>query len=986
MSKCKQIGIDAFLHFLQFKTHFDQSILDFSQDLDVDKLDLVVKTFYTGVGEQQQLAQRILTQFKEHPDAWLKVDSLLDKSKYIHTKYIALQILEKLIQTRWKILPPEQQMGIIIVATSENEQSLHKEKTYLSKLNLILVQILKQEWPHNWPQFIPEIVSTGRSNLNICENNMAILKLLRQIFDYSAEQMTQIKTKNLKARMCNEFSKIFELCNEVLQTANQTSLIKATLETLLKFLNWIPLGYIFETSIIDNLWTRFIELDDYRNLSLKCMTEIAAISIDPEHGTKLIQLFSMVVTSLDKLIPLENVELPVLYNNSSNEFEEFIQNLALFLTSFLTVHLKILELPQNRSALITAHYWLLRISQVEEREVFKSSDLYAEITQLPVLEMPLLSLTGVSSAPTSLANIPLRKHIYVDILSNLRVVMIDRMVKPEEVLVVENEEGEVIREFMKDSDTITLYKSMRECLVYLTNLDVQDTESIMSNKLTKQVDGSEWSWNNLCKLCWAIGSISGAMYEDTEKRFLVTVIKELLGLCEQKRGKENKAIVASNIILCTKHMKARVQDMACDTFIKIAQKCRRQFIIPQQGESVPFVDEILNTIETITKDLSHQQVQTFYEAVGYMISAQTNKTAQERLVAQYMELPNAGWDRILTQISQNLDALNVPENTKMLGHILKTNVAACSAVGGGFSTQIARIYFSLFELYKAVSQLISDSVAKDGLIATKTPRVRNLRVIKKETLKLMEVYITKAEDTSQIITHLMPPFLTSVLIDYNTNVEPARDAEVLSSMAAIISKLGASITNEIPSILSAVFECTLNMINKDFSEYPEHRVGFFKLLRAINQHCFPALLTLPAAQFKLIMDSIVWAFKHTMRDIADTGLHICLELLNNISNQESAVANAFYQQYYLNLLQDVFFVLTDTDHKSGLFELNQDNMKFKLHLRDFLIQLKEFAGDNADLYLEEREAEAELRKKTEMANALKIPGLVKPADLPMEEE
>ncbi|CAJ0749314.1 18772_t:CDS:10 [Entrophospora sp. SA101] len=914
-----------------------ESILDFSQDLDVDKLDLVVKTFYTGVGEQ----------------------------------YIALQILEKLIQTRWKILPPEQQMGIIIVATSENEQSLHKEKTYLSKLNLILVQILKQEWPHNWPQFIPEIVSTGRSNLNICENNMAILKLLRQIFDYSAEQMTQIKTKNLKARMCNEFSKIFELCNEVLQTANQTSLIKATLETLLKFLNWIPLGYIFETSIIDNLWTRFIELDDYRNLSLKCMTEIAAISIDPEHGTKLIQLFSMVVTSLDKLIPLENVELPVLYNNSSNEFEEFIQNLALFLTSFLTI----LELPQNRSALITAHYWLLRISQVEEREVFKSSDLYAEITQLPVLEMPLLSLTGVSSAPTSLANIPLRKHIYVDILSNLRVVMIDRMVKPEEVLVVENEEGEVIREFMKDSDTITLYKSMRECLVYLTNLDVQDTESIMSNKLTKQVDGSEWSWNNLCKLCWAIGSISGAMYEDTEKRFLVTVIKELLGLCEQKRGKENKAIVASNIILCTKHMKARVQDMACDTFIKIAQKCRRQFIIPQQGESVPFVDEILNTIETITKDLSHQQVQTFYEAVGYMISAQTNKTAQERLVAQYMELPNAGWDRILTQISQNLDALNVPENTKMLGHILKTNVAACSAVGGGFSTQIARIYFSLFELYKAVSQLISDSVAKDGLIATKTPRVRNLRVIKKETLKLMEVYITKAEDTSQIITHLMPPFLTSVLIDYNTNVEPARDAEVLSSMAAIISKLGASITNEIPSILSAVFECTLNMINKDFSEYPEHRVGFFKLLRAINQHCFPALLTLPAAQFKLIMDSIVWAFKHTMRDIADTGLHICLELLNNISNQESAVANAFYQQYYLNLLQDVFFVLTDTDHKSGLFELNQDNMKFKLHLRDFLIQLKEFAGDNADLYLEEREAEAELRKKTEMANALKIPGL-----------
>jgi exportin-1 len=38
------------------------------------------------------------------------------------------------------------------------------------------------------------------------------------------------------------------------------------------------------------------------------------------------------------------------------------------------------------------------------------------------------------------------------------------------------------------------------------------------------------------------------MVEDDEKRFLVTVIKELLGLCEQKRGKDNKAIIASNIM------------------------------------------------------------------------------------------------------------------------------------------------------------------------------------------------------------------------------------------------------------------------------------------------------------------------------------------------------------------------------------------------------------------------------------------------------
>lgn len=51
-----------------------------------------------------------------------------------------------------------------------------------------------------------------------------------------------------------------------------------------------------------------------------------------------------------------------------------------------------------------------------------------------------------------------------------------------------------------------------------------------------------------------------------------------------------------------------VQDMACDTFIKIAMKCRRYFVQVQVGESMPFIDEILNSMATIISDLQPQQV------------------------------------------------------------------------------------------------------------------------------------------------------------------------------------------------------------------------------------------------------------------------------------------------------------------------------------------------------------------------------------------
>lgn len=69
-----------------------------------------------------------------------------------------------------------------------------------------------------------------------------------------------------------------------------------------------------------------------------------------------------------------------------------------------------------------------------------------------------------------------------------------------------------------------------------------------------------------------------------------------------------------------------------------------------------------------------------------------------------------------------------------------------------------------------------------------------------------------------------------------------------------------------------------------------------------------------------------------------------------------------------------------------MFEYNNNLPKFKLEVRDFLIQLKEFAGENTELYLEEKEAEMEAKRKEEKEKALRIPGMVKPSELPSMDE
>lgn len=65
--------------------------------------------------------------------------------------------------------------------------------------------------------------------------------------------------------------------------------------------------------------------------------------------------------------------------------------------------------------------------------------------------------------------------------------MVSRMAKPEEVLVVENDQGEVVREFMKDTDSINLYKNMRETLGKLILFKFSQCGSILGWKYLGKV-------------------------------------------------------------------------------------------------------------------------------------------------------------------------------------------------------------------------------------------------------------------------------------------------------------------------------------------------------------------------------------------------------------------------------------------------------------------------------------------------------------------
>ncbi|KAH8928357.1 putative CRM1-nuclear export factor, exportin [Atractiella rhizophila] len=941
------------------------AILDFSQPLSVPLLDQVVYAFFTGKTAERSEAQRVITSFQENPDSWQRVPQILEESNSFQTKYVALQIMEKLIGTRWKVLPPDQQAGIrnwvvaTVVKLSEDETILRKEKSFMNKLNMILVAILKQTWPHSWPTFIPELVASSRTNLTICENNLTILKLLsEEIFDFSAQQLTRNRTKSMQIQIQKEFKDVFDLCEEIVANGEKPSLIQATLEALHRFMGWMPESYIFNTSLVTNLINRFLTSNQFRNISLKCLSQINSLELDHTYDIKFFQLFEMVMEVINNVIPLTDADFVVLYENASTAEQDLIMNLTSFLTYFLNWHGAVLEntsFPNSEPLFFNAYSYLLKITLIDERETFKmalefwaklTKEIYEEHISQPASALGTIvnemvqdgSLEGTAFGDL----LGPRERKFKDILSTLRRTMIQTMVKPEEVLVVENDEGEIVREHMKEVDIIVIYKTMKEILVYLTNIDGRDTETIMTHKLTRQVDGSEWGWTPLNRLCWAIGSISGAMNEDSEKRFLVQVIKDLLNLCEMKRGKDNKAVVASNIMYIVgqypRFLKAHwkflktvvnknfefmherhegVQDMACDTFLKIAQKCKRYFVTVQPNETHPFIEEIIQNLPDITSDLSPLQVHTFYEACGHMIYCTLNPDHKEQFLLGLMQLPNSFWTSMVQQAKNSIEVFNESENVKLIVNVIRTNVAIVNSAGGAYAPQLKFIQEDILAMYKTVSGIINESIAKDGMIATKTPKVRGLRSIKKETLKLFEKYVKRSEDLTENNVSLIPPLFDAILGDYNTNIPDAREADVLLVTATCVAKMGPLMNDKIAPVLDAVFDCTLDMINKEFANFPEHRVQFFHLLRAIDTSCFPALLALPPERFKLFILSIVWAMKHYRGDIGNVGMNIAYELLNNVAQTDPAVASGFFQQYLLAMIEDVFVVMTDVDHRSG---------------------------------------------------------------------
>lgn len=1131
------------------------SLLDTSCPFDQPKVQLLenlVQMMLTGTPAERKIAHETLSQLKSNSETWRVVGTILQLSSDSNTRFFALSILEECIATRWNILPEEQKAGVKqyitdMAITASTDASLADAKYFVTKINQTLIQIVKQEWPHNWPSFIPDLCAAARTNQAICENSLRILcSLSEEVFDFGRDRITSQRVSVLMASLNSQFQQIYDLCMFVLQNSVNSSssvnpcLLTVTLQCLAHFLKWIPYAYIFDTGLIDILINYFWDPTQCRVECVRCLTEITSLKQVPPGGLEKLGN-SLWVPLVQKLYQTSDITMD--YDtrcpaNSRLFWETFYAQLAICLTTLLRNHrADVCEVyaPSGdpyQLSIFVLQFLVKMTAKINHEETFKicvdywnflSEELLTEVrtasraTSSLTMDAPPLALDDAPGDATAAVNgtsgstetTPLetpeafssRLRKYQKVLNDVRKTLVLKMARPREVCIHYDEEtGTVDRDYQTDTDEVALYNLMRETLVYLTNLGGAETQNVMMKLLqtftedAKNPNQKNWNPTVLSRLCWAIGSISGAMSMARERAFLVYIIRELLWLCEQKRGKANKAIVASMIMYVfgqyprflrtfirfletvisklfefMREPFGGVQDMACETFLKISQKCAKSLAQPPEDQrmAAPLVETMLPQFFSLYTQLPTPKPQLMlYEGTGHIIAAAATLQQRQAMIATLMKPFNDEWTQLMIHIATGTmgtaqlseTSIFQPAIARKLTEILRVNERVASATGTAFSAQFLSLYQEMLQVYSMYSSRISQEVAQHGAAVMSHAHVKALRSVKRASLLFVQTFVESAssdapassvndaasraldgstEDASnavrrQIVQFIMPPLLESVLQDYRANVAQARDFEVLSLLTTLIAKLDAYMLPELPRIFEFVFDCTLDMIKADFHSFLDHRVQFYELLKASNEHCFQGLFSLPELQRRYFIESLVWAFKHEQPAVAEQGLRITQGLLRNVCAAEPELLLAFCRVFYWSIFQEIFGVLTDTLHKSGFqlqalilmhlvqlvelgrvddpeshvtkpdvmsrladlllqnfANLNRKQVEafvlglfnkcgspkdFSLHLRDFLIQLKEFAG--ADEFFEaERQAALENAKEMQMRRQMQVPGL-----------
>lgn len=640
--------------------HQYESLKDVSSPYDstrIASLNTLVEAIYSGNAQQRAYADRLLTELKDLPQAWMRCeDILLSPQSTVNTKFFSLSIYDSATASRWEELPKEKLLATVLeLIKTFSARGAVEEKPILRKLDKVFVNAVKNEWltgSEMWKSVIPQLAQLSGTDQNLWENTMTILCMLSEdIFDFGANSMTSRRVDMLKVTLSDQFPHVQQLCEMVLFQYLQSpagsvkpSLVNAALSTMSHYLKWVPPQTLFGSNFIDTLIAKFWDPLAFRIETVKCLTEAFSVPVGPgqvadlavtsAYQQKLSVWLSLVAEKMNHLPRAIVIEKKQPSSNERLFYETFFNQLSIMF--FGLVKFNSFVLNNNMAIAAQLMQILVRVTDVAGEEGFKSFvsmwlvlteqlvDGARRIVNRPPLPDPLDILSQYTQATETVDSSAVTAAVissYLPTLAELAKVLVLNMAQPPEVTIAENEDGEIERADTKETAEVDLYNSMSKCLQHITFIDRGIVEGPLLSMLKElsasvratSVPNTPWNSQLLSKITWAAGSIAGvtpsAEAEGEERRFTFEIIRELLALCNQHNTKTNRAIVASNVLFyCARHHRFLRSN---HKFLRTVYKKLFEFM----AETTPGVKDMASdTFLVISRSCAHKLVDTVTES------------------------------------------------------------------------------------------------------------------------------------------------------------------------------------------------------------------------------------------------------------------------------------------------------------------------------------------------------------------------------------
>ncbi|XP_061192504.1 importin-13-like [Saccostrea echinata] len=217
-----------------------------TSELSASCVEQAVHQFYQNAGsQQQQQIQQWLTLTQISPEAWSFCWELLSPEKTVEVKFYGANTLYAKISRYWAEVPPEQYDNLRSRLLQKIMELCSGDKIVTTRLCISLACLILHMTPEEWPDPVPQLISTFQSLQNVtevqrCQVLLEILRVLPEEF-FSAN-LSQSRRLVLKNELLKSLSHVIPLLQSLLLPGAPSEIQKSVLQC---FSSWLDLGSLF---------------------------------------------------------------------------------------------------------------------------------------------------------------------------------------------------------------------------------------------------------------------------------------------------------------------------------------------------------------------------------------------------------------------------------------------------------------------------------------------------------------------------------------------------------------------------------------------------------------------------------------------------------------------------------------------------------------------------------------------------------------------